>query len=121
VDELERLIQQQRRPSPRQSLDENIAGVLSAAPQPAERQPKKRSRLLALCSIAACTGLLGFILGRVSAPSGDPSAQTHQPRGQPKTVTHSVLKVPVASEQIAEFAVRLPPTEGIFGAIPRNE
>jgi hypothetical protein len=121
VDELERLIKQQHRPSPRESLDQRIAGVLCAAPQPVRKQPQKRSRLLALCSIAACTGLVGFVLGRVSAPSGDPSTQTHQLVGQRETVTHSVLKVPLASEQIADFAVRLPPTEGIWGAIPRNE
>jgi hypothetical protein len=64
---------------------------------------------------------VGFVLGRFSAPTVDPSAQTHQLIGQPESVTHSVLKVPLVSEQIAEFAVRLPPTEGIFGVIPRDD
>ncbi len=121
MDELERLIKQQRRPVPRTSLDERIASLLSAVPQPAQQQQPKRSRLLALCSIAACTGLVGFVLGRLTVPTDSLSAEPPQVAGKSETITHSVLNLPLASEQIAEFAVRLPPTEGIWGAIPRVE
>jgi hypothetical protein len=121
VDELERLIKQQRRPSPRPSLDERIASVLCAVPQPAQQQPHKRSRLLALCSVAACTGLVGFVFGRMTVPTEHPESDQRKVAGQSEAITHSVLKLPLASEQVADFAVRLPPTEGIWGAIPRNK
>jgi len=106
VDDLERLVRRLPLPEPSADLDR---AILAPAAVPPRRG--RAWRPAAFLATAACTGLLGFVLGRetAAAPRGEqvaaPRAVVPVPTAPAGVPDASVVRMEIPAESLSAFAV----------------
>ncbi len=122
MNDIERMIKAIVRPGPSRSLDERIQALL--APKPIRARTSRWRVAIAWFGTAACIGLAGFYVGRVSVGAqpisvpGTNIAPTpdSQTRRSPSPTT--IVNMPLGDDQLAAFFVRSNPSDGLLGKGP---
>jgi hypothetical protein len=122
MNDIERMIAAIVRPGPSRSLDERVQTLL--APEPIRPRKSRWRVAMAWLGTAACVGLIGFYVGRVSV-SGQPISapvatvappSDSQSKSAPSLAT--VVNIPLGDDQLAALFVRSSPREGLLGKGP---
>jgi hypothetical protein len=123
MNDIERMIAAIIRPGPSRSFDERVQTLL-APPEPIRpRKPRWRVAMDWL-GTAACVGLVGFYVGRVSVgvqPISAPVTTIAPPSNSPSQSLPSpatIVNIPLGDDQLAALFVRSSPREGLLGKGP---